>query len=253
MLGCLDAGCGSNGNGIANLLDMGAMRVEAFDLDDSILRSVPDAMRNRSLEFKKRCNLSVDNVLGMSYQDNYFDFVHCSGVLHHTENIDKGIKELSRVLKPGGVMYLYVNGKGGIIREFTNFLREKYNDDCKFKEIIDGLDSAYIVDMIKWLLKTMVNNGDDYGACLLDDSLIDSDLILTIKDRIQAPTYIESDFYDLKKILESHRCIDIERLVRYPKVKNVRRFLSPLYAEPENHWSELMYGSGNIQIKCIKS
>ncbi|MCG2782450.1 MAG: class I SAM-dependent methyltransferase, partial [Candidatus Altiarchaeales archaeon] len=42
------------------------------------------------------------------FEDGIFDFVCCNGVVHHTENPEEIIKELSRVLKNGGYLFLYV-------------------------------------------------------------------------------------------------------------------------------------------------
>ena len=38
----------------------------------------------------------------MDFPDNHFDFVICRSLLHHLENPDRGLKEMYRVLKPGG-------------------------------------------------------------------------------------------------------------------------------------------------------
>jgi SAM-dependent methyltransferase len=42
-----------------------------------------------------------------TYFDNdFFDVVHCWGVLHHIEKFEQAILEISRILKPGGILYL---------------------------------------------------------------------------------------------------------------------------------------------------
>ena len=46
--------------------------------------------------------------------DESFDFVCCSGVLHHTPDPEKGLRELTRILKPSGYMFLLLYGKGGL-------------------------------------------------------------------------------------------------------------------------------------------
>ena len=38
----------------------------------------------------------------LPFQDDHFDFVYSSGVLHHTPNTEQALKEVLRVLKPGG-------------------------------------------------------------------------------------------------------------------------------------------------------
>ena len=45
----------------------------------------------------------------LPFRDNIFDIVYSNGVLHHSENTDRAIREVYRVLKPGGrvVLMLY--------------------------------------------------------------------------------------------------------------------------------------------------
>jgi len=47
-----------------------------------------------------------ENMEELSYPDAYFDIVHCANALDHTTNPLKAIKEMYRVCKPGGWIYL---------------------------------------------------------------------------------------------------------------------------------------------------
>lgn len=47
-----------------------------------------------------------ENMESLSYPDNFFDIVHCVNALDHTENPLKAIKEMYRVVKPDGFIYL---------------------------------------------------------------------------------------------------------------------------------------------------
>ena len=42
-----------------------------------------------------------------------FDYINCSGVLHHLESPDEGLKSINSVLKEDGVMGLMVYGQYG--------------------------------------------------------------------------------------------------------------------------------------------
>jgi ubiquinone/menaquinone biosynthesis C-methylase UbiE len=42
----------------------------------------------------------------LTYPDNYFDIVHCSNALDHTHNALPAVKEMIRVCKPGGWIYI---------------------------------------------------------------------------------------------------------------------------------------------------
>lgn len=68
-------------------------------------------LRNKN---PKNINFIRGNVQKTKFKNCTFDFINCYGVLHHTENIEKGIKELLRVLKENGYLFLYIYGSGGI-------------------------------------------------------------------------------------------------------------------------------------------
>lgn len=84
--------------------------------------------------------IEVENMEKMTYADNSFDIVQCINALDHTKNALAGVKEMIRVCKPGGWVYIdcslnqhSVRGKkhywdarpGGI------FLNEKSQFDLK--------------------------------------------------------------------------------------------------------------------------
>lgn len=45
------------------------------------------------------------DILSSPFPDNYFDIVHGFAVLHHLPNVNKAVKEIHRILKPGGAYY----------------------------------------------------------------------------------------------------------------------------------------------------
>jgi ubiquinone/menaquinone biosynthesis C-methylase UbiE len=248
---CLDAGCGSNANATYSMLDHGAERVYAFDLDETVLKSAPKYLQR----FKGRYELSVGTVLDLHYQDGFFDFVHCAGVLHHARDVYRGLGELARVTKPGGLLVFSVYGKGGLAREITSLLREKYAREEGFRQLIDNLTERQIQAGVQWILSEMTRQGDQWGRKVpmrLVKQLLDTDLVLTIKDRIKAPVYHEDSEEELVGWLKDHRFTHIQRLTRYPRYRNVRRFLSPLYYAYDHQLARLFYGSGFVQLKAIK-
>lgn len=248
---CLDAGCGSNANATLFMLKMGAQKVCSFDLDKSILESVPKYVKG----FEGKYELNVGNVLNMDYEDGFFDFVYCCGVLHHTHDPIMGIKELARVTKSGGMLYMMLNGKGGLMHEITGFFRKKYLSDENFRCLIDNLDRKHFIEMGTWLINTMTENGDKMASNIprgLLQQLFDDDLVLTIKDRLTAPLYHEVEEKTIISTLREQGFTGIKRLKRYPQIFNIRRFLSPLYFDYNHKLSKLLYGEGSIQIKAVK-
>jgi len=67
--------------------------------------------------------LTNASALDLPIPDKEFDFVCCSGVLHHTLSVEKGLREIYRVLKPGGSAYLLLYGSGGIFWPLNSLLR----------------------------------------------------------------------------------------------------------------------------------
>ncbi len=249
---CLDAGCGSNVNATYSMLAMGAKKVHALDLDESIFNTGPKILE----EFGPsgdRWELKVGNVHEVPYSRNYFDFVHCVGVLHHSTDIYKGLAELCRVVKPGGMLHVSVNGTGGIMRDFTNVLRERYAKDQTFKNLIDTTTGVDLMVFWDWISTTMRDHGDEPGIAREDaEQLFNDDLLLTIRDRVQAPLYLETTEEEMRKFLTDHGFEGVVRLKKYPIQHNIRRYLAPLYYEDEHPIAKLLYGDGIPRFRAMK-
>ena len=248
---CLDVGCGSMGSATFSMLRMGVKKAYAMDLDDTFFDSVTKNLK----KFEGKYELMTGNVLNLDYSDNFFDFTHCAGVLHHTGDVFKGYKELARVTKVGGIFYTVTYGKGGLIREITSFLRKKYKQDAEFKSLIDNLTEKSFSDLFDWMASIMDSHDNNMKKLILSKHFrknFDTDWILTLKDRITAPIYDEHSEEEIISWLKNNGFGRIERLTRYPRYKNVRRLLSPFYYRYESKYSRLLYGSGIIQLKAVK-
>lgn len=92
----LDVGCGL-GNDLSRFASGGANCV-GIDISPTAIKLAKQnfAHRNLSAEF-----LQMDGE-DMSFEDNSFDVIYCHTVLHFTPNPETMIKEIHRVLKPGG-------------------------------------------------------------------------------------------------------------------------------------------------------
>jgi hypothetical protein len=142
-----------------------------------------------------------------------------------------------------------------LVREVTSFLRDKYVHDDGFKSLVDNLREEHFIEVFEWVFSMMNEHGDPMGKEIpmsLIRELFDKDLVLTIKDRITAPVYKEVSEDEIVSWLGNHGFANIERLTRFPKYKNIRRFLSPLYYRYDHKFSRILYGDGNVQLKAIK-
>ena len=105
----LDMGCGEGRHTIGLFVEK---QINAFgfdlSLDDlNIARSRLDDFSTQSSS-NSVCVFGVSDINNMPFQDGSYDSVICSEVLEHVPAPEESIKELIRVLKPGGVLALSV-------------------------------------------------------------------------------------------------------------------------------------------------
>jgi 2-polyprenyl-3-methyl-5-hydroxy-6-metoxy-1,4-benzoquinol methylase len=109
----LDAGCGT-GEYSCWFASCGA-NVTGIDLSDNSIeegRQYADENGITRVTFEKR------SVLQTGFEDNSFDFVYCTGVLHHIPDPFGGLKELCRITRPGGkILVSFYNLIGFLPRE----------------------------------------------------------------------------------------------------------------------------------------
>jgi 2-polyprenyl-3-methyl-5-hydroxy-6-metoxy-1,4-benzoquinol methylase len=91
----LEIGCGSGF--FTRELANSRASVTAIDISPDLLDLAKSNLTNSNVTF------IVENAYDMSFEDNSFDAVVGISVLHHLD-IDKGLSEIFRVLKPGGFM-----------------------------------------------------------------------------------------------------------------------------------------------------
>jgi ubiquinone/menaquinone biosynthesis C-methylase UbiE len=166
---CLDAGCGGGRFSFA-MAQMGAASVVGIDVS---AEGVADASRRRDALGLTQVSFRQASLLDMPFGDGEFDFVCCSGVLHHTVSVERGLAEIHRVLAPGGSVYLLLYGAGGlywplnfVLRTFAQRLGREEVDRCiqaaalpanKRRTILDDLFvpilETYTSERLEFLLR----------------------------------------------------------------------------------------------------
>ena len=96
----LDAGCGT-GWASAWAAERGA-KVTSMDVGDKLLKEVAKKCKSKRVK---------GSILEMPFRTNSFDIVVSTEVIEHVEDPQKAIKEMFRVLKPGGVLALTTPNK----------------------------------------------------------------------------------------------------------------------------------------------
>ena len=128
----LDYCCG-DGQITVFLAENGA---DAFGIDIS-----PVSIQNAKIEVEKKglknASFFVMDAEKLEFDDNFFDFIICSGVLHHL-NIGKAYQELFRVIKTGGKIIcdepLVYNPIFQLYRKKTPQLRTKWEAEHILKK-----------------------------------------------------------------------------------------------------------------------
>ncbi len=116
----LDCGCGGGRYTLA-LAKFGFKEVYGVDYSPLNIDTAKERAKARNIE---SVVYKQGNVLDLPFEDNKFDFIFCNGVLHHSRSIAKGVEEMVRVIKPGGVGWLYlINRLGGIHLDTIELLR----------------------------------------------------------------------------------------------------------------------------------
>lgn len=98
----LEIGCG-RGVGTEIILErFGAGEVHAFDLDPQMIELAEKRLAGFS---GKNLRLYVGDAEKIDAPDNFYDAVFDFGIVHHVPRWQNSIREVARVLKPGGKFY----------------------------------------------------------------------------------------------------------------------------------------------------
>jgi len=74
--------------------------------------------------------IEVQDMEELTYEDNFFDIVHCVNALDHTKDALSAVKEMIRVCKPGGWVYVDCSLNQHSVRKKKHYWDAK--EDGKF-------------------------------------------------------------------------------------------------------------------------
>ena len=169
---CLDAGCGG-GRGSILMAQLGAREVIGVDLSPTNIES----SRKRAAQ-KGFANLTFQqhSLIELPFEDESFDVVWCNGVLHHSENPDLGLREITRVLKKGGHLWLYLYGSGGIYWHVIDWIRSTLKEvdvrdcisqlrlmDTPVRRIAEWIDDWFVPYLRRYTVTDVTHRLDELG------------------------------------------------------------------------------------------
>lgn len=94
----LEVGCGHGGMQVA-LLDAGARETVGIDLNPGFVEFALGRLRDQN------AFVQVANAEQMPFAEESFDVVVSAAVFEHIHDIGEALREIERVLKPGGLLY----------------------------------------------------------------------------------------------------------------------------------------------------
>jgi 2-polyprenyl-3-methyl-5-hydroxy-6-metoxy-1,4-benzoquinol methylase len=116
----LEVGCGS-GFAVQLFAEAGA-NVTAVDLTEWAVETTKARMRAFELE----ANVFEGDGENLTFAEGSFDFVFSWGVIHHSSDMNRALRELVRVCRPGGQVVLMVYNRHslfyGVYKGFQRFL-----------------------------------------------------------------------------------------------------------------------------------
>lgn len=178
----LDCGCGG-GRYTAALKSIGFKNVIGIDVSEIGIQDARKRIKDNNI---RDVTFEVASALKLPFKNDMFDFVFSNGVLHHTTSIEDGISELIRVLKKGGIGWLYlINNPGGIFWD--------------------------MVDALRFLMKDVPK---DFAISAFATMGVPSNKIFHILDHIMVPINVRLTDKEIRTLLSRYGAINIRRLER---------------------------------------
>jgi len=136
----LEIGCGM-GSAIINLKGRGAATVTAIDLTEKAAAFSKANLAHFGIEAEIR-QMDAEQI---TFADASFDFLYSWGVIHHSENTDRILDHIARVLAPGGRGMIMVYNRNSL-RYYLKGLYQLFGRGLIFKGESLGSAQKYFTD-----------------------------------------------------------------------------------------------------------
>ena len=97
--------------------------------------------------------------------DAEFDFAFLSMVIHHVRNVAACARELHRVVKPDGLVFIrnVFSGRLDSVRYYEFFPSARAIDEARLSTV-DGVRDAFVASGVAWLLHLLEQDGEFVAA-----------------------------------------------------------------------------------------
>jgi ubiquinone/menaquinone biosynthesis C-methylase UbiE len=209
----VDGGCGS-GKFSAAIARFGAKKVIGLDIGEKGLAFARE--QAKKVPYGDRLEYRNASLLDIPLEDGSVDMVWSNGVIHHTLGYETCVKEFSRIIKSGGDLFLYVNGRFGL-----------------FELLLDNLRLATEAVPTTLLQHYLTLLGINAGR------------IYWIMDCLNAP-YEWRSKVDLESLLEKNNFTNLKQLTRGVSIDQIEQITTGL------PYAEIKYGEGQLKYLAKK-
>ena len=204
----LDVGCGEGRHIFGIMQNYPEMKCIGLDMDDDSLVKAEEgyeffeSISNAGAEFLK------GSAYSLPFQNNSLDLIVCSEVLEHLHHYNDAVKEIHRVLKPGGKFYAsvpaswpekicwalskdYQNQPGGHLRIFNQSKLVSEISEAGFKFL--SSDRFHSIHAPYWWLRCFFWNTQDKNLLvkiykkILERHILKKTFLLDFIDKILNP------------------------------------------------------------------
>lgn len=148
----LEVGCGG-GYGLPLICELfGADRVDGFDLDPRMVMLA----RSRQHRAHDRIHVWVGDAIAIAAADATYDAVFDFGIIHHIPDWRQPLREMFRVLKPGGRIY--------VEEVLVRFIRHPVVRRVLAHPMHDRFDAAQLESEVKRCGFTVTGRAEVFGA-----------------------------------------------------------------------------------------
>jgi 2-polyprenyl-3-methyl-5-hydroxy-6-metoxy-1,4-benzoquinol methylase len=148
----LDAGCGE-GYGARLLMQLGgARRCVGVDVDERTVAAARDRYADvEGLEFE------AGDVTSLPFADDSFDVVTCFETIEHVAAQRDAVRELARVLRPGGALLISSPNRG--VYPPGNPFHERELEAAEFEQLLAGsFAHVQLVRQHNWIVSTVLDD-----------------------------------------------------------------------------------------------